>query len=386
MKMPKNGTNVWIWILFLLIILYQLKGVLYPEGIISVGIAMLELLLCFFFFLGVILSKHVPNIAFSLVLLVVVVTISFLFSPMVLYGSIIGKVSTFPMYRNIIGAVLPFFPLYYWGRKGEIGEGMLKTFFFCVFVVTILVFIRGTFLAVDEKNADTTINEAYRFVFLLPYVAMLKKKWAFMFVVLSLILILLSAKRGALLAYSIGLVIYAYYFLKSNKHFVRNIIILLLVFTLIVYIGIEIYNNNPYLQLRLEDTLEGNTSSRDYLLVKMLSHWCNSNSVMDYFIGIGFCQSVCIAGNYAHNDWGEFLIGMGLIGIVIYFFFYLSLFRYFLFRKKICNLSSFSLIVYMLFLTSLYSMAFFNEPSCFCFILLGYLAGKNEYQRCLVRC
>ena len=109
MKMPKNGTNVWIWILFLLIILYQLKGVLYPEGIISVGIAMLELLLCFFFFLGVILSKHVPNIAFSLVLLVVVVTISFLFSPMVLYGSIIGKVSTFPMYRNIIGAVLPFF-------------------------------------------------------------------------------------------------------------------------------------------------------------------------------------------------------------------------------------------------------------------------------------
>ena len=79
-----------------------------------------------------------------------------------------------------------------------------------------------------------------------------------MFVVLSLILILLSAKRGALLAYSIGLVIYAYYFLKSNKHFVRNIIILLLVFTLIVYIGIEIYNNNPYLQLRLEDTLEGN--------------------------------------------------------------------------------------------------------------------------------
>lgn len=66
MKMPKNGTNVWIWILFLLIILYQLKGVLYPEGIISVGIAMLELLLCFFFFLGVILSKHVPNIAFLL--------------------------------------------------------------------------------------------------------------------------------------------------------------------------------------------------------------------------------------------------------------------------------------------------------------------------------
>ena len=108
--------------------------------------------------------------------------------------------------------------------------------------------------------------------------------------------------------------------------------------------------------------------------------------MVDYFIGIGFCQSVCIAGNYAHNDWVEFLIGMGLIGIVIYFFFYLSLFRYFLFRKKICNLSSFSLIVYMLFLTSLYSMAFFNEPSCFCFILLGYLAGKNEYQRCLVRC
>ncbi|MDL2330445.1 O-antigen ligase family protein [Odoribacter sp. OttesenSCG-928-A06] len=362
-----------------------MKGVLYPEGGISVGIAMLELLLCAFFLLKVVFVKKIPNIALALIVLVFVVTISFLFSPMKVSGFIIGEVGTFAMYRNIIGAVLPFFPLYYLSRKGEVGEALLKAFYFCIFIVTIFVFIRGTFLAIEEKNTEATVNEAYRFVFLLPYVVMLKRKWIFVLVAISLTFIILSAKRGALLTYFIGLMIYAYYFLKSNRHLVRNIIALLLLFAIIAYIGIEIYNSNPYLQLRLEETLDGNTSSRDYLIGNLLSHWYNSDSIIDYFIGAGFCQSVSIAGNYAHNDWVEFLVDMGGVGLIVYSLSYFALFRFYFFCKNIPHLPSFALIVYILLLTSLYSMAFFNEPSSFCFILLGYLLGKSECQRCTTK-
>ena len=92
----------------------------------------------------------------------------------------------------------------------------------------------------------------------------------------------------------------------------------------------------------------------------------------------GFASTVGEAGNYAHNDWIEFLYDFGIVGLGCYMSFY------FFFVKLIKNIPnqyklSMIMILVALFLSSLYSMAFFSNESSYSFMLLGYILGMNRY-------
>ena len=108
--MFKYRSSILIWFLFVLILLYQAKGVLYTEGIISQVIALVELFICSLFIIKLLFSLRVSNVVRILLLLLIVVSLSFVFSPKIVYASFIGKTNTFTFFREIIGCILPFSP------------------------------------------------------------------------------------------------------------------------------------------------------------------------------------------------------------------------------------------------------------------------------------
>ena len=131
--------------------------------------------------------------------------------------------------------------------------------------------------------------------------------------------------------------------------------------------------------MRVEATIEGKTSGRDYIIMKLWSFYTNT-SILQQIFGAGFARTLSIAGNYAHNDWIEMLIDCGFVGLLLYGLFYVALIRRIIFSiDKVKRLLSLLFIAF--FPTSFYSMVFFSESSSIGFLWLGFAIGLIDLKR-----
>ena len=377
----KITNSIWAIILLGLLLIYQLKEIVYPTGVISVSIALAELLICTVFLIMTFFSENVSGIGKALMYVVGIVFLSYILSEKVVMGTTVGVISTFSFFREFCGAVMPFFAFYSLSRRGEINLLIIKTFFVLSFIIAIIVFFHTIFtLEHDEMYMEElTINASYRFVYLLPYVGLFKKNWGFLFLAPALILAILSAKRGAILCVAVNFIIYTIYSIRQSKEPLKLAILITVLFAALSYAVLYIYRITPYLQFRLENTLAGSTSGRDIILSKLWHYYLENTGVVAFLLGYGFCATVNIAGIYAHNDWMEFLIDTGLVGfasLVVFTVFLFGILR----RNAPDNLTRI-LLVASIFIPTLFSMMFFNEDASSAFILLGYVIGSEEYMR-----
>ena len=177
----KTTNSVWTIILLGLLLIYQLKEIVYPTGVISVSIALVELLICTVFLVMTFFSTDVSRVGKALMCIVGVVFISYMLSEKTVMGTSIGVISTFAFFREFCGAVLPFFVFYSLSRRGEINLNIIRTFFVLSFIIAIIVFFH-TMLTLEHDETymeEVTINASYRFVYLLPYIGLFKKKLGF---------------------------------------------------------------------------------------------------------------------------------------------------------------------------------------------------------------
>lgn len=231
----------------------------------------------------------------------------------------------FSMFKGVLLSSLPLFPFYYFARKGILEIKYLKFFLIIMIPITILQYYtnENQILAerISTENIDVVNNTAYTFVGLTPFVFLFKdkKNIANVLMVIMMIFIIQSAKRGALIAGVIGLLIFIFYQIKTIKRENR----LKGVFLVSVGLGIMIYylnqflENNEYLLSRLQSIEEGNSSGRNFLYTFLIDGWLEGN-IIQLLFGFGFASSVKMAGNYAHNDWLELLSNFGLLGVTIY--------------------------------------------------------------------
>ena len=128
--------------------------------------------------------------------------------------------------------------------------------------------------------------------------------------------------------------------------------------------------------MRLEQTLEGNSSNRDVLYAYLWDAWVNADFYTQLF-GRGIAQTVNVAGNYAHNDWLELLTDVGLLGATNYLAIFVSLF---MFRKKFQTNSqeqtSFTLVLIFWLLKTIFSMGM-GIMGGISMMLLGTLIGNR---------
>lgn len=299
--------------------------------------------------------------------------------------SLLGTVSSFSF------TVLSFFPSFYLSKEKKITEKNMLVFFYVFFLIAVISYFSSYNIKTIERGTDEFTNNAgYGFIHLLPFLFLIsKRKISLGILFISIVFIFMSFKRGAILIGVIFILYYLYqeYIKSRDGKYVKNLIMIafLLIITSIVFL--YIYSNNEYLQLRMEKTLQGDSSGRDTYFTQMWNAWSfEYNNIWNYLFGFGFLASVKITGLFAHNDWLELLTMSGLLGVFIYLSLFYQIvkppFKNFLIERDKKILYS-TLILW--FLKTVFSMGYAISGTIPLFVLLGFIVGKYNRKNIIKR-
>jgi len=320
--------------LLILILVYFSQGWLYDNGsLLSRTLLLLWLLISLCYAIYFILKQEGNGLGITLFIFWSINAIYW-----VLSSKVVDWYNTIDMLKAISLSMLTYFPFYYFFKNGVLSEKVLKWFVVLFLLISIFVYYISLSSIGTIKVFNENINNVgYSFVFLFPLCGIFfNKKWQFYILyAISLYLIILSSKRGAILTFAIQSVLAFYFLIKSInlKHKLINTIMLLVGMAVIAYFAYMTYISNEFLQVRILKTIEGDSSGRDILYKNIFNKIIEGDSTLAF--GYGFVGSVRLIGELAHNDWLEVLSGQGIFGIVIYLSIYYQLFlKYFNNRLK----------------------------------------------------
>lgn len=358
-------------------IIYFAQGALYPAGgsIISQGSLAGFLFISAVYFIKTLLLKNNKNdfyIIWTLFLMVNLIGFLFTtdFSP-----------RHITRLKTILTGMLPFYPFYHFAQKGELKIKDLRKLFLAVLPLTILSFYNHRIEVLTETGRDEMVNNvAYTFVYLMPFVFLfVKRKWIGIALILLIYYhIILGSKRGAFLTGSVGMLIFAYYSLRTInlRYKLRSYLLTFAGLVIMGYFAIDLFTDNEYLINRL--TSSGG-EARNIIYQNLWESWYNNeNDIMHLLFGFGFVSSLQLSGtgHYAHNDWLELLTSFGLFGVIPYLLVFLFGFRYVLYRKWAIDKRQLLFIVMTLWLIpTFFSMGYTAINGIFRSILLGYVMG-----------
>lgn len=368
-------------LLLALIIIYFSQGALYPQGsIFSQGALVLLLGVSGFYFVRVILLRNLPGFIKAWTALILLNILSFLITAQFLTDS-----SLFDYLKNTLITLLPIFPFYYFSIIGIFRVKHFLIYLFFMLPISILQFFYQQSMILESSASENIVNNAaYVFVGMIPFVFLIKRRiLASACLLVMSYFIIMSAKRGALIVGALGLLLYAYYQLRTipRRDQFRATIVIFLGFTAMTIFTIRTYGQNEFLQQRMQGLEEGQYSRRDVIYANIFNNWTNSDNYIQLIFGYGFKGSTKLSGtgNVAHNDWLELLANFGILGVFVY----ASLF-YYLFKssfnpnwskdKRLLLLS----ITLIWFVTTLFSMGYTSNSLLGAFILTAYLMGTKS--------
>lgn len=133
---------------------------------------------------------------------------------------------------------------------------------------------------------------------------------------------------------------------------------------------------SDYFNSRIQATLEGNSSHRDEMYSSLLRTFVYDTSLFQMLLGRGAWGTLTVSFNFAHNDWLEILTNQGLLGIIVFIYYWIC----FLKNCKDVNLPSESRIcLYMLlliyFMKTIFSMSYSDMSIYSTSVLALCLAG-----------
>lgn len=211
--------------------------------------------------------------------------------------------------------------------------------YFCIgFVVFLFVSVTRTALMADNVLAGT--NNIFYPLLILPWILVQRKGFLRNILILVLLFaVIISAKRSAMLIVFFTLVPYLYYGFIKNKQISLRTRILSPIFLLIIFISIFVWINNSvdgYIWQRFESIEEDKGSGRLDIYANVYDMQ-NASTIGEWILGHGH-QGVL--RNYngpwgefsAHNDFQEVLYDYGIV------VFFLYLYLYWVLLKRLCYL------------------------------------------------
>lgn len=285
----------------------------------------------------------------------------------------------------MVGALRSFLPIYayyVWTIKGVLTERRAKIWGVILFLEFYYAFF-NSYRSLAWGVGTYTSGTAYLFTSLLPFVFLFKKRKVLSIVTLAILLLMIlwGMKRGAIVIALIFTVYFIWTNIKKESSITSKIGISILV-TAFLILGVRyvtrFYENNSYLQVRVDQTMEGGSSGRDEIASNIWEHYTMESNIWQLLFGFGADGSLKIGVNYAHNDWLEMLADTGLFGFVVYLAFWLSLFNCWLKAKQKhqYDIELLGLIVIMLPRT-MFSMFYSNLEASSSLILAFYLASSQ---------
>ncbi len=312
----------------------------------------------------------------AILILLIVNSILFIFGD-------VGRHSGF--YANIVLNLGIFFFSYNLSEKGRLSEKeIVVTYILLLAATSYRFFVEREEMLFERNGNQGTINLAYAFVIYMPFVFYIRNKiLSILLVLFALFMVLNGAKRGAIFIFVISALYYIYivFVKQATKYKFLYVIIAVITLFAAFYLMKDVYLNNEYLQSRLDSTLEGNTNGRDYIFRTIFNKWTTESNFFRFLFGYGFCSSIDIAGNRAHNDWLEMMATGGLLGEVVYILYWIKLLNAQLYIKDELDKKAVTLILIILLLKSFFSMSYCSVENMAIFLLLGFLTGRNRLRR-----
>jgi len=170
------------------------------------------------------------------------------------------------------------------------------------------------------------VNLVYNVLVFLPWLTLMSSKWARRLgYVLVFIVVLVSMKRGAIIAYPILISAWILMEAVPRKKVGRAIVQMVVALALFIG-GLQIVDQSTggFLSERFsaESLASGSGRAQSYYhIVENVSN----RSPADFLIGTGSGSSIQLLGTGAHNEWLEFLYSFGIIGVVLYLLLFLAL-------------------------------------------------------------
>lgn len=371
-------------------VLYYLQGIVYPEGgIISLAILGANLLISAICMFKVMQWRDKPIYFKGLNMLMLLFTIYgfmlVLLSPSTLYYPISGtSMKSYNYIKSIYLSLLPIYPFYYYTKKGFLTAERLRIWGVIFLASVTLSYIRMQREALEALiDADeTTNNSGYLFLSCLPLLVLYRKKPLIQFACLAFVIafIVMGMKRGAIV---IGLVCAIYFMLQSirnSKGKTRISFILLSIGICICafFFFTHEMTTSDYMMKRIDDTLAGNSSGRDNLYSFFWKYFTEQADFIHYLIGRGANGTLEIYYNYAHNDWLEIAVNQGILGVVVYAFYWLCFYKTWKQATNIDAKTILALIALIFFAKTMFSMSY-ADMSYVSTSVLGYaLATLNR--------
>lgn len=237
-------------------------------------------------------------------------------------------------------SLVPIFGYYFYVRKLSIGEGGMMLIIIGMLLSAIGEYF-GSQIELAERiqegtmaNRDTSefvIGAVYRFLPILPVLCFIKKRVWFKYTSFLIIIafVVLSSKRGPLLICGLCLFIFLFDSMKQmgKKIRITHIIIASAAIVAGVYFVNFIINSNDFLLFRLEQMMEGDSSNRDSIYRVLYQHFINEPDIFIFLFGNGANSTLTIAGFYAHNDWLQIALDQGLLGVIIYLYYFIRFYK-----------------------------------------------------------
>lgn len=293
----------------------------------------------------------------------------------------------------LLTSLLSPIPIYVFTCKGMIQEKEMKFFFFIMFVSCIYafyVFSQEKMLEVavlELEESEFTVTCVYSFLSVLPCIMLFRNKLPLQFIIICAVLTfcILGIKRGPVFLCIACTLFFVWNTLGQVS--AKKKIIILLILLGIAYGAYEFIlyqiETSRYFALRVEQTLDGDTSDRDVYGMNILDYFAHSTSTIEFLIGIGANRTLVANNSFAHNDWLGILLEQGIVGLVLYLLYWCGFIASWL--KSKCRKDSFVALGMLLIIglgKSLFSMYYLPVTaemiisSGFFAIALGFFLAK----------
>lgn len=380
-------------------VLYSLQGTLYASGsIISQGILMI-LLLWSMYYCFVVNTKYTSNelpkffkAVNAFLIMATIYGVVLILSGKELYITEVEiiRTSNLDYLKTIYISLLPLYSFYEFSKRELLTETHIRILTFVLLGLALANYIKDqqnqmmAALEIGSDREEFTLNTGYKFLRLIPLCLFWYRKPIVQVALLltCAIFLVICMKRGAIMIGAICIIYFIFVALRHMKGKQKFAIMILIIVATFVVIGLirNMLETNDYFSYRIEQTLEGDSSNRDVIYSKYWNHIKNEQSPLRFLFGNGANATLTIGPNYAHNDWLEIAINNGLLGIIIYMWYFIALLRdYIQSKRRLKYYYSNALLMcfIILFSSSFFSMSY-NSIGISQAIAIGFILAEID--------
>lgn len=280
-----------------------------------------------------------------------------------------------------IGLSLLWFGLYnFFLRYKNMHEKTYTAFFTIFFLIYMYSLFVSSFQMREET--DAVLNTSYYVLIFFPVLLSYKqKKFTVITCILMVIGIFWSFKRGAILA--MFLMFFTYFFVQKKidktKNTMLRIVIIAAVLVCALFIVDNYFGGAVLERFSKENIMDG--SGRNQIYSQAISY-IKSCNIFDLIAGKGAGTTARVLGSTAHNEWIEFLMCYGIIGVAIYLSILLSIFSRLraMIRNNDNNAKCIAVLLTYLVIVGMYGQIYFIQSTIFVMAMLGFYSKETRVQ------